>query len=177
MTVIQSGVVPATEASRGEFEGFCVRPIEPSDADALVLFHEHLSTRSIQLRYFYPHLALQPAEVTHLTCVDGYDRVAYVVEHEGVLVAVGRYDRLDEHCAAEVAFVVADEFQHRGLGSMLLERLAETARRSGIGEFRASVLVDNSSMLAVFHGSGFPLTESRCHDVVELTMEIGPRWP
>ena len=70
--------------------------------------------------------------------------------------------------AAEVAFVVADEYQDHGLGSMLLERLVETAKRAGIGEFKASVLAENSAMLAVFHGAGFPITQSRTLDVVEL---------
>ncbi len=127
------------------------------------------------MRYFYPHLELRAEEVAHLTSVDGFDRVAYVVEHDGEIVAVGRYDRLDDHCCAEVAFVVADEFQHHRLGSMLFERLVETARRAGIGEFKASVLAENSTMLALFHGSGFPVSQTRSYDVVELTMEIGPR--
>jgi GNAT superfamily N-acetyltransferase len=152
-----------------------VRPIEPTDGAALVRFHAHLSARSIQLRYFYPHPELQPAEIAHLTCVDGLNRVAYVVEHDGEIIAVGRYDRLENPCSAEVAFVVADEFQDHGLGSLLLERLVETAKRAGIGEFKASVLAENSAMLAVFHGAGFPTTQSRTLDVVELVMEIGPR--
>ncbi len=58
---------------------------------------------------------------------------------------------------------------------MLLERLTEKARRAGIDEFKASVLAENSAMLAVFHGAGFPLTQTRTYDVIELTMEIGPR--
>lgn len=102
--------------------------------------------------------------------------MAYVVEHDGEIVAVGRYDRLEDHTSAEVVLVVADEFQHRGLGAILLERLTEAARRVGIGEFETSVLADNSAMLAVFHGAGFPMTQTRTYDVVDLTMEIGPRW-
>ena len=58
---------------------------------------------------------------------------------------------------------------------MLLQRLVETAKRAEIGEFRASVLAENTAMLAVFHCAGFPMTQSRTCDVVELTMEIGPR--
>ncbi len=152
-----------------------MRPIAASDAAALVRFHALLSPRSVHLRYFYPHLELQPSEIAHLTCVDGFNRVAYVVEQDGEIIAVGRYDRLEDQCSAEVAFVVADEFQHHGLGTMLLGRLTETARRAGIGEFRASVLAENSTMLAVFHDAGFPMTQTRRYDVVELTMEIGPR--
>jgi GNAT superfamily N-acetyltransferase len=175
MTVIETETLAACADGRRANLDFGVRPIEPTDAAALALFHAHLSARSIQLRYFYPHPELQPAELTHLTCVDGLNRVAYVVEHDGEIIAVGRYDRLEDPCSAEMAFVVADEFQDHGLGSMLLERLVETAKRAGIGEFKASVLTQNSAMLAVFHGAGFPITQSRTLDVVELVMEIGPR--
>jgi GNAT superfamily N-acetyltransferase len=175
MTVIMGGGIPTSEDGRCAKTDFSVRPIASTDAVLLVRFHAHLSPRSVHLRYFYPHLELQPAEVTHLTCVDGFDRVAYVVEHHGEIIAVGRYDRLEDHCSAEVAFVVADEGQHHGLGTMLLERLVDTARRAGIGEFKASVLAENSTMLAVFHGAGFPMTQTRDYDVTELTMEIGPR--
>ncbi len=165
MTVMTASTIPASEDARYASPDFSVRSIASTDAAALVRFHAHLSRRSIQLRYFFPHLELQPAEVAHLTCVDGFDRVAYVVEHDGEIVAVGRYDRLADHCSAEVALVVADESQHHGLGTMLLERLVDTARRPGIGEFKASVLAENSTMLAVFHGSGYPMTQIRTYDV------------
>jgi GNAT superfamily N-acetyltransferase len=175
MTVITAGRVPTSEDGICASSGFSVRPIAVTDAAALLRFHARLSPRSVHLRYFYPHRELQPAEVTHLTCVDGISRAAYVVEHDGAIIAVGRYDRLEDPCSAEVAFVVSDEFQDRGLGTMLLERLIETARRVGIGQFKASVLAENSAMLAVFHGGGFPVTQTRAYDVIELTMEIGPR--
>jgi GNAT superfamily N-acetyltransferase len=174
MTVIDPEALAASADGRRANLDLGVRPIERTDAAALARFHAHLSARSIQLRYFYPHHELEPAELTRLTCVDGFNRVAYVVEHDGEIIAVGRYDRLEDPCAAEVAFVVADEFQHHGLGPLLLERLVETAKRAGIGEFKASVLAENSAMLAVFHGAGFPMTQSRTLDVVELVMEIGP---
>jgi GNAT superfamily N-acetyltransferase len=174
MTVIDAKALAACAGGRRDICDFTVRPIAPSDADALVRFHEHLSDQTIRLRYFNLHRNLASEEVAHFTCVDGFNRVAYVVEHEGAIVGVGRYDRCDKPCRAEVAFVVADEFQHHGLGPMLLERLVETAKLVGIGEFCASVLAENTAMLAVFHCAGFPFAEERFGDVVELTMEIGP---
>jgi GNAT superfamily N-acetyltransferase len=176
VTLIDVRSIPTSEDALSTSSGFRVRPIASTDAAALVRFHAHLSPRSVRLRYFSPHPELQPDEVTHLTQVDGVNRAAYVVERDCEIVAVGRYDRLDDPCSAEVAFVVADEFQHHGLGTMLLKQLGGRARRVGIGEFKASVLVENSAMLAVFHGSGFPMTQTRTYDVVELVMEIGPRW-
>jgi GNAT superfamily N-acetyltransferase len=174
MTVIGADAFAAIAGGPRANCYFSVRPIAPRDADALVRFHEHLSDQTIRLRYFNLHRNLASEEVAHLTCVDGFNRVAFVVEHEGEIVGVGRYDRCDRPCRAEVAFVVADEFQHHGLGPMLLERLVETAKLAGIGELCASVLAENATMLAVFHCAGFPFAEERFGDVVELTMAIGP---
>jgi GNAT superfamily N-acetyltransferase len=175
MTVIDAETLVASAPGFCGSRAFEVRPIAPSDADALVRFHAQLSDQTIRLRYFNLHRNLGSEEVTHLTCVDGCNRVAYVVEHEDEIIGVGRYDRSDRPCRAEVAFVVADEFQHHGLGSMLLERLVGTAKQAGIGELWASVLAENATMLAVFHSGGYPFTEEHIGDVVEVTMEIGPR--
>jgi GNAT superfamily N-acetyltransferase len=175
MTIIEAETLAAAAEGRIEVPSFNVRPIAPTDADALLRFHADLSDQTIRLRYFNLHRNLLPEEVAHLTCVDGVNRVAYVVEHENEIVGVGRYERCDRPCRAEVAFIVADEFQHHGLGSILFERLAQTAKHASIGELCASVLAENASMLAVFHSAGFPFSEERIGDVVELTVEIGPR--
>jgi GNAT superfamily N-acetyltransferase len=172
MTLVAAVTIPDGRVLDSDLS---VRLIQPTDAAALVRFHAHLSARSVQLRYFYPHRELGPDEVAHLTCVDGFDRTAFVVVHESEIIAVGRYDRLDDHFCAEVAFVVADEFQHHGLGTMLLRRLVENARHAQISELKASVLAENTAMLTVFRGAGFPTTYNRTCDVVELTMRIGPR--
>ncbi len=151
-----------------------IRPITPGDAAALVRFHGHLSATSISLRYFYPHLELEAAEVAHLTQVDGWDRVALVVEREGELIAVGRYDRLRDPTRAEVAFVVADEFQHHGIATVLLQRLAGRAKEAGIIYLIAEVLVGNKAMLSVFHATGYPTESTIACGTVELTMAIAP---
>jgi GNAT superfamily N-acetyltransferase len=175
MTLIDAETLVACARGRREICDFVVRPIVPSDADALVRFHAQLSDRTIRLRFFNLHRNLDSEEVAHFTRVDGFNRVAYVVERQGEIVGVGRYDRCEKSCRAEVAFVVADDFQHHGLGSMLLARLVETARLAGIGELCASVLAENATMLAVFHGAGFPYVEEHRDDVIELALEIGPR--
>jgi GNAT superfamily N-acetyltransferase len=151
-----------------------VRPISPADAEAMLRFHSRLSARTIQLRYFSPHKNLSPEEVAHLTQVDGVARVALVVEHARELIAIGRYDRLDDYRVAEVAFVVVDAYQHHGLATILLQHLADTARSVGITRFTAEILADNRAMLSVFHDAGFP-TESKTEcGTVELTMTIAP---
>jgi GNAT superfamily N-acetyltransferase len=151
-----------------------VRPISPADAGELLRFHSRLSAQTIRLRYFSPHRDLSPDEVVHLTQVDGVARVALVVERAGALIAVGRYDRLDDHRVAEVAFVVVEAYQHHGLATMLLQHLAKTARSVGITRFTAEVLAENRTMLTVFHDAGFPVESNTDCGVVELTMTIGP---
>jgi RimJ/RimL family protein N-acetyltransferase len=149
-----------------------VRPIAASDAEALVIFHRGLSDHSVYLRYFTLHRNLSEKEVAHLTQCDGRDRLALVVESDGVLIAVGRYDRLNDLTRAEVAFVVADDFQHHGLATMLLARLARSARQAGITQFTAEVLDENKAMLGVFFHAGYRIEHNREWGTVDLVMDI-----
>jgi GNAT superfamily N-acetyltransferase len=172
MKASQSTVVAGEVVALGDRTTATIRPIAPGDAAALVRFHAHLSPASITLRYFYPHLELGAAEVAHLTDVDGQDRVALVVERDGELLAVGRYDRLSDRTQAEVAFVVADAFQHQGIATMLLRRLATRAKAAGISFLVAEVLVGNKPMLSVFHATGYPTESTIACGTVELRMSI-----
>jgi GNAT superfamily N-acetyltransferase len=149
-----------------------IRPIAASDAEALVRFHHRLSRRAVTRRYFYPHLELGVEEVAHLTEVDGRDRVALVVARAGELIAVGRYDRLDAPELAEVAFVVLDRFQHQGIATRLLQRLAARAREVGVTHFIAEVMGQNREMLGVFSAAGFPTVSNFESGTVELKMSI-----
>jgi len=151
-----------------------VRPISPADSGALLRFHSQLSAGSVRLRYFNPHPELSSSEVTRFTEVDGIARAALVVECAHELVAVGRYDQLGDHEVAEVAFVVADAYQHRGLATMLLHRLAAAARSIGIKRFTAEVLAENWAMLSVFRHAGFPIESKTDQGTVELMMTIAP---
>jgi GNAT superfamily N-acetyltransferase len=153
---------------------FRVRPIRPDDMDALVRFHEHLSERSCYLRFFNLHPHLMPGEVERFTHVDYRDRLALVAEHDGRLVAVGRYDRKLGTDEAEVAFVVADECQCHGIGSLLLDELASAARTHGLTVFVAETLEDNVSMLRVFANSGFPITRHSACGTASLRFPIAP---
>ncbi len=150
-----------------------LRPIGPADAAALRRFHAHLSNATIRMRFFSLHVELSVDEVERFTTVDGTDRVALVVTTPTDLIAVGRYDRCeDEGTAAEVAFVVADHYQHHGLGALLLDRLARRARAVGIRTFVAQTLIENSPMLAVFRDSGYPMRSRSSFGVVDVTLDI-----
>ena len=153
------------------------RPIRPGDSVELSRFHGSLSPSSVYRRYFYVHPDLSQKEIDHLTTVDYVDRLALVVEHGGGLVAVGRYERYPGTEDAEVAFVVADAYQHLGLGTLLLGQLAGAARRNGISRLRATVLVENRAMVDVFTGSGFPMTTTSESGVISVRMSIEPVEP
>ncbi len=151
-----------------------VRPISPGDADALVAFHAGLSPRTIHFRFFSPRPKLSPREVERFTTVDHDDRVALVAELGDDVVAVARYDRLPATPTAEVAFVVRDDHQGRGLGTLLLEHLAAAARERGITRFFADTLPDNRRMIGVFRDAGW-VTSAKLEDgVVRIEFAIEP---
>src|SRR5829696_3260299 len=151
-----------------------VRPIRPDDRDRLAVFHSRLSERTVYLRYFAPHPELSDRDLDRLTRVDHRDRVALVALLGDDLIAVGRYDRIPRTADAEVAFVVDDAQQGRGIGSLLLEHLAAAARERGIQRFVAEVLAENSRMVRVFRDAGYTAEYAYDSGVVELSFPIAP---
>lgn len=151
-----------------------MRPIRPDDGPRLTDFHERLSPQSVYHRFFFMHPRLSVGETERFTHVDYVDRLALVVMGDGRLLAVGRYERLPEASEAEVAFVVADEFQHYGIGALLLEHLADAAVKNGIATFVAQTLLENRDMLDVFFKSGFQVTSCRDGGTVSVRFPIKP---
>jgi acyl-CoA synthetase (NDP forming)/RimJ/RimL family protein N-acetyltransferase len=151
-----------------------VRPIRPDDAEGLRTLHQRLSAETIYLRFFSPIPALSEAMVERFTNVDYVDRMALVAELGDNLVGVARYDRVTPATTAEVAFVIDDAHQGRGLGSLLLEHLAATAREAGIHEFEADTLPGNSRMLSVFRAAGFGDERRLADGVVRVRFRIDP---
>ncbi len=147
-----------------------LRSIVPSDADALVAFHAGLSQRTRYLRYFSTYPRIPERDLFRFTHVDHHDRVALVCELGGQIIAVGRYERTPGSDEAEVAFVVADAQQGRGIGSVLLEHLAAAARESGIRRFTAVVLAENTAMMHVFRDAGYEV--ARHLEFGEVTLEF-----
>jgi len=144
-----------------------------SDRSALVEFHGRLSPDTVHLRFFGAHPRLSEREVDRFTVVDYHDRMALVAEVDGALVAVGRFDATDRDGEAEVAFVVADKYHHRGVGTLLLEHLAVAAQARGIRCFVADTLAQNGPMLDMFRAAGFLVTSHRVDlGVVQVTFPI-----
>jgi GNAT superfamily N-acetyltransferase len=128
----------------------------------------------VYLRFFTFHPMLSEAEVDRFTTVDYVDRLALVATCDDRLIAVGRFDRFPGTTEAEVAFIVADEFQHHGIGTLLLDELVKAARERGIETFAAQTLAENQNMLDVFRHAGFPVRSSIEFGTVTLRFPIAP---
>lgn len=153
--------VSTWDASDGQ--KFTIRPIRPDDETLLVDFHRQLSETSVYLRFFLP-LRLD-VRISHerlfTKCFIDYDReIALVAEYhdeEGArrIAGVARLIRKHSDSTAEVAFLVADKFQNRGLGTHLLHRMIEIARKEGVGALEGATLSENYGMKDMFSRAGF----------------------
>ncbi len=151
-----------------------LRPIRPEDIEQLRALHSRLSPESIYFRFFSPIPRVPEAQLHRLAEVDYTDRFALVAELDGQVVAVARYDRGNDDTAAEVAFVVEDDQQRRGLATVMLEHLAAVARSNGIERFDAETLPDNRAMMDVFRHVGFNVTSHFDSGVIEVSFPLAP---
>jgi len=159
-----------------------LRPILPSDAEALVRFHAGLSERTRYLRYFGPYPRIPARDLERFTTVDHHKRVGLICLLGGEIVAVGRYEGLpgpggresETPTSAEVAFVATDSHQGRGLGSILLEHLAAAAKENGVRRFEAEVLSENRAMVRVFRQAGYQVSRQFDGGVLHLEFDIDP---
>ena len=131
-----------------------VRPIRAEDAERLIAFYDRLSRHTAYQRFVSIMRRLPPDWARLLAGVDYVRRLALVVTRDARpdadILAVGRYEPTNEPATAEVAFVVQDGWQGRGLGTRLLRLLLDAARARGIVRFCAYVLADNTRMLDLF---------------------------
>jgi acyl-CoA synthetase (NDP forming)/RimJ/RimL family protein N-acetyltransferase len=150
-----------------------LRPIRPSDADRLVAFYERVSPESKYLRFFAPYPRLSDRDVKRFTEVDYVRRVAFILTLGENMIAVGRYDRVeDDH--AEVSFLIEDAHQGRGIAQLLLEHLAQAARERGITRFVAEVLPENRRMAKVFADAGYRVSKGIEDGVLAVEFPILP---
>jgi acetyl coenzyme A synthetase (ADP forming)-like protein len=147
------------------------------DAEALSDFFAGLSERSLYLR-FHGALTLKPSLVEPFLEPDWLERGALVgtLTVDGVekIVALANYARLRNPKVAEAAFTVADEHQGRGIGTRMLEQLAERAAAAGIERFVTEVMADNAQMLRVIEHAGFEISRALDHGTFEITFPIEP---
>lgn len=155
-----------------------IRPILPEDADDLQATFKRLSVESIYLRFHAFKKELPDQEAHDLATLDYTRRMAFVAicEENGqeIVVGVARYVLLDSKDAdiAESAVVVADEYQSRGIGKLLLRRLVTYARAKGIRQLRGNLQVGNTRMLDLVRRSGLPNQTHFIDGIWEATIDL-----
>lgn len=150
-----------------------MRPVSPDDVAALEALFHRLSPRTVYHRFFAPYERLRAEWYRHFANVDYRARLALVAEDEraGALRAVARYEPGEAPGIAEVAVVVEDPWQGRGLGTLLLDALLQAAEPRGLRRFTADVLADNRRMLHVLWRVGEIRRRTVEEGVVSLEFE------
>ena len=133
------------------------RPVKPTDEPALAEMLYSLSGESVRKRYFTYTKAFPHRDVQKLANIDYHNELAIVGCVPGPsgeeIVAIAQYFLDPKTLSAEVAFIVQDEWQDKGMGGFLLDYIAQIAVQRGIKRFNAKVLPANKPMLAIFHSS------------------------
>lgn len=155
-----------------------IRLIRPDDAPKLQLAFTRLSPESIYLRFLDQRTALSDREAQRLANVDNRTHVALVAAHEEGgeehIIGVARYAVVSpsEPDVAEAAIAVIDEFQGRGLGTILLQRLVDFARAHGIRAFAANVHYSNTEIARFIERSQLPFKKKLQAGVWEIRVSL-----
>ena len=158
-----------------------IRPIRPEDEPCMVKFHETLSERTVYLRYFHLMNLEQRTQHDRLTriCFIDYDReMALVAERrnpetgENEILGVGRMTKIHGTSEAEVAVVISDKWQGRGLGKELLARLLIVGSDEKLTKLTADILPDNREVMRICEKLGFTLKHSLDDEVVRAEFSV-----
>jgi acetyltransferase len=160
-----------------------IRPIRPEDEPGMVRFHETLSERSVYYRYF--HMMNLEQRTTHerlrRICFIDYDREMVLVAErrnsetgESEILGVGRMSKVQWINEAEVAVLVSDKWQGRGLGKELLARLLIVGANEKLDRLTAEILPDNRDVMHVCEKLGFSLEHSLEDEVVKAEFKLAP---
>ncbi|MHC4284643.1 MAG: GNAT family N-acetyltransferase, partial [Planctomycetota bacterium] len=136
------------------------RPVKPTDEPTLSEMLYSLSKKSVRTRY-----------MTH-TMTFPHKRVS-----GDKIVAIAQYFLDPKTQAAEVAFIVQDEWQQKGMGTFLLDYITKIAEQRGVKRFYAKVLPINKPMLAVFHNSGYKVNTEFDGEVYSITYDLHKQEP
>jgi len=152
-----------------------IRALRPDDKDDMLAAIGRTGTQSLQRRFFAVKRGFSDNEIVFFMNIDFANHVALVAlaEEEGrrVIVGGGRYI-VTEGAKAEIAFVVIDDYQGQGLGTLLMRHLAVVARAAGLKELMAEVLPENAAMRKVFSKFGFQARRGPDPQVVHLVLTL-----
>lgn len=153
-----------------------LRPIRRDDTERWLKFVNGLSDHTKYLRFHYIPKNFTEEDAARYCTVDYDNAFAFVAElkrkQSKDIIAIGRFYRLPNKTSAEVSFAIDDAYQDIGIGTRLLEWLANVARDNGINTFEAEVLPENELMLTVFRDYGFHITSQLTGSVQRLSFSI-----
>lgn len=154
------------------------RPVKPTD-EALSDMLYSLSEESVRTRYMAHTMTFPHKDVQQLANIDYSRDISIVGTVPGSsgdeIVAIAQYFLDPKTQAAEVAFLVQDEWQQKGMGTLLLEYLSKVAKKRGVVRFYAKVLPANKPMLAVFYNSGYKVNTEFDGDVYHITYDLAEK--
>lgn len=152
------------------------RPVKPTDEKALSEMLYSLSPSSIRTRYMAHTMTFPHKDVQQLANIDYQQNLAIVGTVPGVtdeeIVAIAQYFLDPKTLAAEVAFIVHDEWQQKGMGTLLLAYLTKIARQRGVKSFYAKVLPTNKAMLSIFYNSGYKVNTEFDGEIYSITYDL-----
>ena len=152
------------------------RPVKPTDETALSEMLYSLSEQSVKTRYMTQTMAFPHKDVQQLTNIDYRQDISIVGTVPGVsdeqVVALAQYFPEPKTQSAEVAFIVQDEWQKKGVGTLLLEYLTQIAKSRGINRFYAKVMPVNKPMLSIFYNSGYKVNTEFDGDVYNIAYDL-----
>lgn len=153
-----------------------LRPVRISDEPLLKDFFYSLSDRSIYRRFISTRKDMHHERLQEFVVID-YTRemvVLAVIERmqKDIVVGLAQYGKQEYAHTAEVALVIRDDFQNKGIGSELLSYVTYLAKKEGLLGFTAEVLVENRPMLHLFEKMGFFIEKRSGAGVYELKMQF-----
>ncbi|MBE3598609.1 MAG: GNAT family N-acetyltransferase [Limnochordaceae bacterium] len=174
--VIPEGTALREHALLRDGSWVLIRTASPADVPAVEALMARLSHQTLRMRFFAGVSQVSRTLVEQLCAPPSRDQVSLLaIWGEGPderVVGVGNYVALPGRNTAEVAFVVDDAFQGRGIGTLLLERLAGMAAGSGLVGFEAEVLFENRPMVEVFRESGFQVRQALDGGVLHIQFPV-----
>ncbi len=150
-----------------------LRLLQPGDAELLTRFFWRLSTETVYRRFFSPITLPNEPLLKRLVDVDHCDREALIALDDQGIVGVARYGTGPGE-SHDIAVVVADDWQGRGLGALLIKRLAHIARLRGISSFHATMLGDNVRAQSLVRGLSPHVTMRFESGYVEADIPLRP---
>jgi acetyltransferase len=155
---------PAIQKYRTTFKTYdglevIYRPIRPDDDEAILKFYYSLSRETIYFRFFSGRKNVPKSRIRDYTHIDYEKNFALVVEYQEKIIGLGHYIISDNPETAEMAVVMHDDWQRKGIGTHFLGYLISIAKDRGIKHLTATVLLENYKILKTIEKLGFKFTK------------------